>query len=260
MKTTNNTKTIVLIHGLFVNNTSWAAWKTYYESRGYKVYTPANPGHEGNPAELRANIHPQLTQTGFEDVVNNIVKLIDTLPEKPIVVGHSLAGLVVLKLIELGKAVAGVSIDGAPPKNVFAPPATIKAVLPVVNPFKGSSPYMGSREWYHAHFFNNYTRQESDKLFDKIAVPESRKIAWNTLLSPYANIDFKKAHNPLLFIGGGKDTIFSAEFTKKIAGKYQDKNSVVNYKRFEGRSHFIAGEQGWEEVADYVLDWIEGLK
>lgn len=260
METTNTTtKTIVFVHGLFVNNTSWAAWKTYFEERGYTVHTPANPGHEGNPAELRSNLHPQLTQTGFKDVVNNIVKLIDTLPEKPIVVGHSLAGLVVLKLIEMGKAVAGISIDGAPPKNVLAPLATIKAVLPVANPFKGYSEFMGSREWYHAHFFNNYSRAESDKLYDQIAVPESRRIAWDTLLSSYAAIDFKKPHNPLLMIGGAKDTIFSAEFTKQIADSYKDKNSQVDYKRFEGRSHFIAGEKGWEEVADYVLNWIGNL-
>ena len=46
-------KTIVLIHGLFVNNTSWNNWKTYFENQGYTVYAPANPGHEGNPATLR---------------------------------------------------------------------------------------------------------------------------------------------------------------------------------------------------------------
>ncbi len=253
------TKTIVFIHGLFVNNTSWKEWKTYFEAKGYTVHTPANPGHEGDPAKLRANIHPQLIQTGFEDVVNNIVKLIDTLPEKPIVVGHSLAGLAVQKLIEMDKAVAGISIDGAPPKNVFAPLATIKVVLPVVNFFKGSSPFLGSKEWYHHAFFNNFSRAESDKLYESVAVPESRKIARDTLLTSFANIDFKKPHNPLLFIGGEKDNIFPADFTKKISSRYTDKNSTVDYKRFEGRSHFICGEKGWQEVADYVLKWIEKL-
>ncbi|MES2690960.1 MAG: alpha/beta fold hydrolase, partial [Bacteroidota bacterium] len=107
-----NSKTIVLIHGLFVNNTSWAEWKTYFEKQGYTVHTPANPYHEGNPADLRSTIHPKLNAVSFEDVVMNIVKLIDTLPEKPIVIGHSLAGLVVQKLIEMDKAVAGISIDG----------------------------------------------------------------------------------------------------------------------------------------------------
>ena len=69
-------KTIVLIHGNFVNNTSWTEWKRHYEQKGYKVYTPTNPGHEGNPAELRAKVHPDLVKTGFIDVVNNIDQLI----------------------------------------------------------------------------------------------------------------------------------------------------------------------------------------
>lgn len=257
MKT--QTKTIVLIHGLFVNNTSWANWKTYFENQGYTVHTPANPGHEGNPADLRKNIHLGLTKVGFEDVVNNIVKLIDTLPEKPIVIGHSLAGLVVQKLIELDKAVAGVSIDGAPPKNVLAPWQTIKMVLPVVNPFKTGTAYEGTREWYHKAFFNNYTKSESDAFYDEIAVPESRKIAWDSLLKPFAKVDFRKAHNPLLFIGGENDAIFPAAFTKKIAGSYKDKNSTVDFKAFAGRSHFIAGEKDWEEVAEYTLNWIQTL-
>lgn len=252
-----STKTIVLIHGLFVNNTSWVQWKTYFEAQGYKVYTPANPGHEGVPSELRTTVHPDLTKTGFEDVVMNIVKLIDTLPEKPIVVGHSLAGLVVQKLIELDKAVAGVSIDGAPPKNVLAPWATVKIVLPVVNFFKGNQPYLGTKEWYHKAFFNNYSKDESDRLYDQIAVPESRKIARDTLLSSFSAIDFKKPHQPLLFIGGAKDAIFASSFTKRIASSYKDKNSLVDFKEFEGRSHFIAGEKGWEEVAAYVLNWIK---
>ena len=51
-----STKTIVLIHGLFVNNTSWEQWKTYFEAQGYKVYTPANPGHEGAPSQLRTTV------------------------------------------------------------------------------------------------------------------------------------------------------------------------------------------------------------
>ncbi|NQX38483.1 Pimeloyl-ACP methyl ester carboxylesterase [Pedobacter steynii] len=249
-------KTIILIHGLFVNNTSWAAWKAFFEQKGYTVYTPANPGHEGNPQALRNQTHPQLTQTSFEDVVNNIIKLIDTLPEKPIVVGHSLAGLVVQKLIELDKAVAGVSIDGAPPKNVLAPWSTIKVVYPVVDFFKGNSPFMGSKAWYRKAFFNNMSLTESEQAFEDIAVPESRKIARDTLLKPFAKVDFKKAHQPLLFIAGEQDAIFNPKLTKKIAGAYKDPNSVVDYKEFQGRSHFIAGQKGWEEVAQYIDQWI----
>lgn len=112
-------KTILLVHGNFVNEKTWASWKARYESRGYQVITPANPGHEGDPSELRKNVHPKFTTTGFKDIVANIVRIIDTLPEKPLVIGHSMAGMVVQKLAALEKIAAGVSIDGAPPKNVF---------------------------------------------------------------------------------------------------------------------------------------------
>jgi len=254
-----NTKTIVLVHGMFVNDTSWNVWKSYFEQKGYKVYAPANPGHAGFPAELRKNIHPQLAQTGFEDVVMNIVKLIDNLPEKPIVIGHSMAGLVVQKLVEMDKAAAGISIDGAPPKNVLPPFSTIKIVWPAINFFKGSTPYMGSRDWYNRAFFNTLSEADSEKAYEAIAVPESRKIGRDTVLKSFSNVDFGKPHQPLLFIAGEKDNIFSPALTKKIASKYKDTSSKVDFKEFPNRSHFICGEKGWQEVADYILDWVKQL-
>lgn len=252
-------RTIILIHGMFVNNTSWSEWKKFFEAQGYNVLTPANPGHEGDPSELRRNIHPDLTKTGFEDVVMNIAKIIDTLPEPPIVVGHSMAGLVVQKLVEMGKAVAGVSINGAPPKNVIAPPSTVRIVWPALNFFKGSSAYMGSREWYRKAFFNTISEKESNEAFDAIAVPESRKIGRDTVLKSFSNVDFKKEHAPLLFIAGEKDTIFAPSLTKRIADRYKKSAGRVDYKEFAGKSHYICGERGWEDVAKYVQGWIETI-
>jgi pimeloyl-ACP methyl ester carboxylesterase len=250
-------KSIVLIHGNFVNNTSWADWKTYYEQKGYTVYAPANPGHDGNPAELRNNLHPDLTKTGFIDVVTNISKLIDTLPEKPLIIGHSMAGMATLKLIELGKGVAGVSIDGAPPKNVFPPFQTLKTVLPAFGFFSFKKYFMGSRKWYDYAFFNTIPDAEKEKAFTKFAVPESYKVSRELVLNNFSNIDFKKPHAPILFIGGGNDHIFPPGLTQTIAGRYKDANSKVNIKIFEDKSHFICGEPGWEKVADYILDWYE---
>ncbi|GLU52043.1 alpha/beta hydrolase [Dyadobacter frigoris] len=250
-------KTIVLIHGNFVNNTSWAEWKSYYEQKGYKVYTPANPGHEGNPAELRAKVHPDLVKTGFIDVVTNIIELLETLPEKPLIIGHSMAGMAALKLVEMGKAAAGVSIDGAPPKNVFPPFQTLKTVLPAFGFFSFKKYFMGSRKWYDYAFFNTIPETEKEPTFEKFAVPESYKVSRQLVLNSFSNIDFKKPHAPILFVGGGSDHIFPANLTQTIARSYKDANSRVAVKIFEGKSHFICGEAGWEEVADYILDWYE---
>jgi len=251
--------TIVLIHGNFVNNITWAEWKRYYEQKGYKVYTPANPGHEGNPAELRTKVHPDLIKTGFIDIVNNIAELIDSLPEKPLIIGHSMAGMATLKLVEMGKAVAGVSIDGAPPKNVFPPFQTLKTVLPAFGFFSFTNYFMGSRKWYDYSFFNTIPDTEKAKAFEKFAIPESYKVSRQLVLDSFSNIDFKKPHVPILFIGGGSDHIFPPNLTKKIASSYKDTTSKVDIKIFEGKSHFICGEPGWEKVADYILEWYESL-
>ena len=252
------TKTIILIHGNFVNNTSWTEWKRHYEQKGYTVYTPANPGHEGNPKDLREKVHPDLVKTGFIDVVNNILALIKTLPEKPLIIGHSMAGMATMKLVEMGEAAAGVSIDGAPPKNVFPPFQTLKTAFPAFGFITSTKYYMGSRRWYDYGFFNTLPEAERGKAFEKFAVPESYKVSQQLVLNSYSNIDFKKPHAPLLFVGGGKDHIFPPSLTRTIAGKYKDPGSRVDVKIFEGKSHFICGEPGWEEVADYVLNWYEG--
>lgn len=252
-------KTIILVHGNFVNNTSWSEWKRYYEQKGYTVYTPANPGHDGNPSDLRKTVHPDLTKTGFIDVVNNIAKLIDSLPEKPLLIGHSMAGMAVMKLLEMNKAKAAVSIDGAPPKNVFPPFKTLTSVLPAFGFFSPTKYFMGSRNWYDKCFFNTLPENERAKAFDSIAVPESYKVSRQLVLNSYSNIDFSKPHQPILFIGGESDNIFPPSLTKTLANKYKDKNSRVDLHIFENRSHFICGEPGWEKVADYVLNWYEKL-
>ena len=252
-------KTVVFTHGLFVNPVSWNNWKLYFENKGYSCYAPANPYHEGDPAYLRENISPNLGKVGFEDVVRNVAKFIETLPEKPIVIGHSLGGLTIMKLVELDKAVAGISIDGAAPKNILPPFQTVKTMFPVINFLKGNSVFDTNKRWFHYAFGNTLSRTKSDQVFDEIAVPESRNIPRETLYKSFAKVDFSKPHHPLLFIGGEKDHIIPPALTRKIANAYQDKNSIAEYKIFPGRSHYTCGQEGWHEVADYVLHWLDRI-
>lgn len=192
-------------------------------------------------------------------MVNNIATLIDSLPEKPLVIGHSMAGMATMKLLEMGKTSAAVSIDGAPPKNVFPPFTTLKSVLPAFGFFSGRSYFMGSREWYDKCFFNTLPEAQRAPAFDRFAVPESYKVSRQLVLNSYSNIDFHKPHAPILFIGGDKDNIFPPSLTTTLAKSYKDKNSKVDLKIFEGKSHFICGEPGWERVAEYILGWYEKL-
>jgi alpha-beta hydrolase superfamily lysophospholipase len=69
-------------------------------------------------------------------------------------------------------------------------------------------------------------------------------------------VDFKNdARAPLLFIAGGEDNIMPPSVNESNVHHYRHSSAVTDYKEFEGRSHFTVGQPGWEEVADYALDW-----
>lgn len=252
------TRDIILIHGNFVNNHAWAQWKTHYESLGYTVHTPANPGHDGHPADLRENVHPDLGDTGFVEVVQHIEALIDTLDHKPFVIGHSMGGAAVMKLVEADKVAAGVSIHGAPPQNIFpAPIQTLLAVAPAFGLFSSGRTWLGGRAWFDSAFFNTLPEADRAAAYDAHAVPESHKVSRQLVFHSFSRVDFSKPHVPLLFMGGTADNIFPPSLTRRIAGAYRDPDSRVEAKIYEGRSHFTCGAPGWQTVAEDALAFLE---
>lgn len=252
-------KTIVFIHGLFQNPNGWSEWKRYFESKGYTCYTPAYPYHEGNPTELRKNSNPKLGKLTFGEVIDSLAAFIDKLPEKPILIGHSMGGLAVQKLIAMNKGIVGVCIDAAPPKGIFSFKwSFLKANLPTISPFKGNSICLPSVKWFHYAFCNTITMEQTEVEYNKFVVPESRNIPRSSTKKD-GYVDFKKPHAPLLFIAGEKDNIIPSSLNKKNFDAYKDKNSIKEFKEFAGRTHYICGQENWQEVADYIFGFLKKL-
>lgn len=256
MKKSIKSKTIVFVHGLFLTSESWAGWKAFFEEKGYTTYAPAYPGHNGDPAKLRENAPENLGPLTFSDVVHHMEDFIQNLPEKPILIGHSMGALVAQKLVEKGVAEAAVLISSAPPKGVITTKLSFaKSNLGLLNPFKGNSVHYPTKKWFHYAFTNTLSREESDRIFEQYVVPESRNIPRETLKKA-GKIDFKKPHVPLLFISGEEDHIIPASLNSKNVRRYKDHNSIKEHKIFSGKDHFIVGSENWQEVATYVHHWI----
>jgi pimeloyl-ACP methyl ester carboxylesterase len=249
-------KTIVFIHGLFMNPASWQQWVKHFENKGYKCYAHANPYHAGAVADLKKNIDPHLSKLTFGQVVDSLVKFIDNLPEKPILIGHSIGGLCVQKLINMDKGVAGICINSASPQGILSFKwSFIKSNISVINPFKGNSVFIADIDWFHYAFCNTMTLAQTQKEYDTYVVPESRNVPRSST-GKDGKIDFKKPHAPLLMIAGEKDNIIPPSLNVKNFNAYKDKNSTIDFKEFEGRTHYICGQEKWEEVADYIATWI----
>jgi predicted esterase len=63
----------------------------------------------------------------------------------------------------------------------------------------------------------------------------------------------------LLFTAGSEDNIIPAHLNKRNFKKYKRNGSILEYKEFAGRNHFVLGQSIWKEDAEFILEWINKL-
>jgi pimeloyl-ACP methyl ester carboxylesterase len=248
---------LVFLHGMYMNSRSWTPWSELASARGYPCHAPSWPYHEGEPAVLRSRIDPALGSLTFGAVVEHLKGVIDALPERPLLVGHSVGGLLVQKLVSDGYARAGVCISSAPPAGVRSfDPHFFRSNFPHINPLAGNRPVEMTPKRFHYTFCNTMSREDSDRAFQDYVVPESRNVPRSTLGSQ-ARIGFRDAHVPLLFVAGDRDHLTPLAMVKRNAAAYASSSATVQFEPFANRSHFICNQEGWEAVAEFCLDWLD---
>lgn len=253
-----SSKTVLFIHGLFMSSNSWEHWVNYFKDKGYDARAIAWPGRDKSVEQLRAE-HPNPTvgQQTFSAVLDHHDRVIRGLAEPPIIIGHSLGGLITQLMLNRGLGAAGVAIDSAPPQGVISTEwSFLRSAWPLLNPLNApSKPYMMPFSGFQYSFVNGLSPEEQKRAYEQV-VPESIRLARGSLTSA-ARVDFKKQHVPLLMIAGGNDHLIPASLNRANFKRYEaSQPSVTEFKEFEGRNHFLVGVQGWQEIADYILNWL----
>ena len=252
-------QTLVFIHGMYMTPLCWEKWVDYFQARGYHCLAPAWPGRDRPIEELRqSGPNSPLSQLTLRDVTEHLAKTNMGLGEKPALIGHSMGGLVVQLLLQRGLAIAGVAIDSAPPQGVFTPAwSFVKANWPHINPFAPQNqPVQMSLARFQYAFVNSLPLAQQQAAYARYVMPESRRVPAQSLTS-VARIDFKRTHPPLLLIAGSADHIIPAGLNRSNYERYQNSPSPTDFKEFAGRTHFIIGQDNWEEVADFVAQWLK---
>lgn len=251
-------RTIFFIHGNFVTKRCWDAWVARFEGRGYRCVAVAYPGRD-KPVEVlkRSPNEPILRTLTLAQVTEHCAGAIRALDEKPIVIGHSFGGLLTQLMVDRELAAAAVTIDSIPPQGVLPLEwSFIRATWPIVDPLiPASRPYYMTFTDFQYAFGNDLTPAEQRAAYDLDIVPESRRLARGAL-SRAARVDFARQRAPLLMIAGERDHIAPASLNRRNYERYRRSPSRTEFKQFPGRAHYsVIGGKGWEEVADYALDW-----
>ena len=188
--------------------------------------------------------------------------LLDGLDDDPILIGHSMGGLLAQMLAARRTVRALVLLAPSAPWGVL--PAT---------PFEYASAqalylagdFWNARLWptpwiAAANALDNVPEDEHQPILDRF-VPESGLATFEIM---HWAFDFKRATQidprdvtcPILCLAGAKDRVNSPGTVRSVASRYRGR---ARYEELDGHSHWLIGEPGWEKIAKLALDWLEDL-
>lgn len=260
-----STKTpIVLIHGLWMTPKSWDTWADFYRSRGHEVIVPGWPGTDGRePSAIRQD--PQaLKGVGLTEIADHYQQIIEKLPVKPIIMGHSFGGVITQILAERGLGAAYVGVAPGQPAGIRTLPlSTVWTGTPILsNPFAKNGAKPLSKKHFHFTFGNDLSRAASDRIWEEQAINSYNRVFFQGVAGAVtgrgpARVDFGRADRaPLLVITGEIDHVVPPAIGKAIVKKYTKAGpATVEYKEYAGRTHRLVSQDGWEEIARDALDW-----
>ncbi len=243
---------IVMIHGAFCGGWVFEAWRKRFEEAGYKVHVPTLRYHGPGPQPR------ELGTTSVRDYADDLEALIGTLDAPPVLIGHSMGGLLAQMLA------ARLSVRAL----VLLAPSAPWGVLPST-PFEIMSAqalYMAGDFWAkrlkpekwiaaanaldmmpdHEEVFSHFVSESGQATFEIMH--------WALDLKRATQVDARKVTCPILCISGARDRVNPPGTVRRIARRYEGR---VRYEELKGHSHWLIGEPGWEKIATQSLDWLD---
>ena len=245
---------VLMIHGAFCGPWSLSGLREKFEAAGYTVAAPALRFHDGKrpPAALGT--------TGLADYAADLEQEVRALKQAPILVGHSMGGLLAQMLAARMEVSALILLAPSAPWGV--PPTTLfeigAAQAMHLHPGYWNQILEPSRDVALAHSLDKLPRHMRDEVFGRF-VPESGRATfeimnWGIDFHQASAVDADAVTAPILFLTGSEDRINPPSTVAKIAALYKGRASA---EILNGMGHWLIGEPGWERLAERALEWLE---
>lgn len=238
---------LLFVHGAWHGAWCWKNFLDYFAARGYNAYALSLRGHGKSAGRSR------LRWARIADYVADVAQVAGTLPAPPVVIGHSMGGLVAQKYLETHRAPAGVLLSAVPPSGVLRTALRILRHHPLeffrANLTLSLSPLVGTPALAREAFFS-------------AALPDAQLQNYFSQLQDEAYLGFldmllfnlprpTRVPTPLLVLGAANDTIFTPQQIQATARAYATEAII-----FPDMAHDMMLEPGWQAVAERIGAWL----
>jgi pimeloyl-ACP methyl ester carboxylesterase len=246
---------VVFVHGAFCGGWAFDSFREPFEAAGFETHAPNLPHHERG-ADLE-----QLAQMGLKDYAHAISHYVHGLRAPPVLVGHSLGGLVV-QLTAMQAPVAGLVLL-APSAPWGVPPTTLDEHgnhlgLTLLGDY-WRRPIPPDYSVARSTTLDRLTREDARRAFARF-VPESGRaireaVQWWLDHSMASQAPVYRIAAPVLGLAGGRDRVNPASTVRRVIARFPD--GQAHFHEFPEMSHWLVGEPDSAEVAKLALQWLE---
>jgi non-heme chloroperoxidase len=234
---------ILFIHGILAGPWYFEGYQRFFAERGYPSYAVSLRGRPGSRSV------PDLGNIHLEDFVSDALDVARAI-ERPIVIGHSMGGLIAQRLAEEGVTDTVVLLASAPPRGItLATPRLVLKQIKHLGALIRLTPLQPSRSDSDELIFNRMPPEARAELH-AFLVPDSALAARELSLGTIA-VDAKRIRGAMLVVSGLEDHFVAPRVARQLAVKYR-----APCWQYPANAHFLPMEPGWERIAGDVESWI----
>ena len=228
-------ETIVFVHGMSHGAWCWEEnFIPYFQELGYECIALNLPGHETTGSTQRISYT-------LGDYVQALHQVVSRLDQPPIIIGHSMGGMILQRFLKTGRCKKAILMSSVPPSGVLR--ASLRALFryPGLIPYLFQLNLLGGFQKYPQLMFNENSR------FASLMCAESFLAYFGLFIPVYHPISI-----PMLVIGGSEDGLITVKEFQQTAKQYK-----AGLKIIEGGSHDLMLDTDYTKTADAIINWLE---
>lgn len=246
---------VVFVHGAFCGGWAFDAFREPFEAAGFETHAPDLPHHERG-ADLE-----QLAQSGLKDYTQAITHYVRGLRAPPVLVGHSLGGLV-SQMTAMHAPIAGLVLL-APSAPWGVPPTTLdehshQFGLSLLGDY-WRRPVPPDYRVARTTTLDRLAREDARRTFARF-VPESGRaireaVQWWIDHSMASQAPVYRISAPVLGLAGGRDRVNPSSTVRRVIARFP--GDQAHFHEFPEMSHWLVGEPEAADVSKLILQWLE---